>query len=276
MNPFTLSTPTDLRDDTFARLQGLIKSLTGVHIAENKKQLVFSRLRMRLRDLGLSDFESYEARLTGAAGRAEREVFVDLLTTHETYFFREPTHFEFLKTLLPAQKMSALPFRVWSAACSTGEEAYSIAMVLADGLGTSTRWEILGSDVSIPAVERALEGRYLNQRMDGIPLPFQKRYMQAGTGDLRHYRFMAEELKRQMTFRPINLNAELPSIGQFDVVFLRNMLIYFEPETKLKIIRRLIEVIKPGGYLFTGHTEYLRDIDPKLKAIAAATYQWRA
>jgi chemotaxis protein methyltransferase CheR len=265
----------ELKDETFHRLQSLMKELTGVTLADNKKQLVFSRLRMRLRALSMNSFEHYAEGLKGWSGHAERKVFIDLLTTHETYFFRETPHFEFLKQWVAPSLSHTSGCRVWSAACSTGEETYSIAMVLAErfGLSPTVPWEVFGSDVSEPAVEKASAGVYLDHRMEGLPAHYRKQFFLNAT-EPGSKLTVVPTLKSRVKFKALNLNAELPPLGPFDIVFLRNMLIYFEADAKLAIVRRVLKTIRPGGYLLTGHTEYLRDIDPHLKSIAPAIYQY--
>ena len=182
---------------------------------------------------------------------------VDLLSTNETYFFREPGHFDFLRNnILPDHPVGG-PMRVWSAASSSGEEAYSIAMLLGDVLGKSS-WEIFGSDISTRVLEKARRALYPLARHEGIPEGYLKRFCLRGKGPHEGSFLINTELRDRVRFAQINLNKSLPELGEFNVIFLRNVLIYFDFETKQKIINRLGSVLSPGGYLFIGHTENLQ------------------
>ena len=199
-------------------------------------------------------------------GNDERQMLVDLLTTNETYFFREPRHFEVLRDEVLPDRCKTRPFRVWSAACSSGEETWSIAMVLADALGPGRHpgWEVLGSDISQRVLERARAGLYPMQRIDGIPHALRRSHCVEGTGPQQGTLQIDKVLRTQVSFRRINLNERLPDIGKFDVVLLRNMLIYFQNDAKVEIIRRIISVMVPGSWLMVGHSESLKNIDPRL------------
>ena len=176
-----------------------------------------------------------------------------------TFFFREARHFEFLaESILPAVPPGA-PFRVWSAACSSGEEVYSIAMILADRLGNSP-WEVVGSDVSAGVLEKAMRGRYPIERATDIPERLLKRYCLKGIGPQAGMLQVDRSLRGRVLFRQINLNAPLPEIGDFDLIFLRNVLIYFDAKTKEQVVQRVSQRLKPGGYLLSGHSESLHPL----------------
>jgi len=265
-----------ISDQEFAAFQQLIKSLTGIYLSDAKKQLVYGRLRNRVRNLGLNDFDAYLRLLKSPGQAAEQQMLIDLLTTNETYFFREPKHFDFLKNqVLPARDPKR-PFRVWSAACSTGEEPYSIAMVLADQLGLAKpiNWEIVASDISQRVVDRAIAGVYADHRLDGIPASYVKSYCSKIKEKDETKLEIQPALRDRLRFKRINLNENLPEIGKFDVIFLRNMLIYFQPESKIEIARRIIKTLVPGGWLLIGHSESLKDVDPQLKTIAPSIYRF--
>jgi chemotaxis protein methyltransferase CheR len=257
-----------ISDQEFALFQRLIKTLAGIHLSDAKKQLVFGRLRNRVRQVGLNSFEAYYAYVVSKKHPEERQIVIDLLTTNETYFFREPRHFAVLRDeILPVRSM-ARPFRVWSAASSSGEEAYSIAMVIADQLGMSPYpgWSVMGSDVSQKVLDQAERGHYPMQRIDGIPERYLKSFCLRGVGAQDGTLLIDQPLRNRVEFRRINLNDPLPDIGKFDVIFLRNMLIYFQNETKIEIVKRLLDVLQPGGWLIVGHSESVKDFDDRLVA----------
>jgi chemotaxis protein methyltransferase CheR len=197
---------------------------------------------------------------------------VDLLTTNETYFFREIKHFEFLRTLVLKERSRPQPFRIWSAASSSGEEAYSIAMVLADCMQT-TPWEILGTDISTRVLEGARRGLYTMDRGRHIPPEYLKRFCRKGSGQYEGQLLIDRDLRSNVMFRQVNLNVPLPEMGQFDVVFLRNVMIYFNNETKRQVVARVISTIKPGGYFCVGHSESLSDITQAVQMVAPAIYR---
>jgi chemotaxis protein methyltransferase CheR len=219
-----------------------------------------------VRQVGLNSFEAYYAYVVSKKHPEERQIVVDLLTTNETYFFREPRHFTVLRDeILPARSM-ARPFRIWSAASSSGEEAYSLAMVIADQLGMNPYpgWSVMGSDVSQKVLDQATSGHYPMQRIDGIPERYLKNYCLKGVGVQEGTLLIDQPLRNRVEFRRINLNDTLPDIGKFDVIFLRNMLIYFQNETKIEIVKRLLDVLQPGGWLIVGHSESIKDFDDRL------------
>jgi chemotaxis protein methyltransferase CheR len=195
---------------------------------------------------------------------------VDKLTTNETYFFREPQHFEFLASLL-AQHDGREPFRVWSAASSSGEEAYSIAMLLAEKLGP-TGWEVIGTDLSTAMVDSARRALYSMDRARHTPREYLKRHCLRGQGDFEGSLLISRALRAHVHFEPANLMEPLPNLGSFQVIFLRNVLIYFDPPGKEAIVRRVIPLLKPQGYLFTGHAESLSHLDHGLRAVRTAVY----
>ncbi|MBL7004225.1 MAG: protein-glutamate O-methyltransferase CheR [Gammaproteobacteria bacterium] len=245
----------------------------GIDLGEKKQMLVSSRLTKRLRHYQLNSFKAYMQLINSAEHKLERQMATDLLTTNETYFFREPEHFKFLKKNILENHPSGTPFRLWSAASSSGEEAYTISMVLDDYFGARTPWEILGSDISSRIIEKAQNALYPTLRIDGIPQPFLKKYCLKGMGEFDGFLMVHQNLRSKCSFRQINLINPLPDIGKFDVIFLRNVLIYFDAKTKEKIVRQLVTTLKPDGVLFIGHSESLKGMDLGIKLIAPTTYQ---
>ena len=261
-----------ITDTEFAQFQRFIFDAAGITMADAKKALVMGRLGRRLAEHGLETFSQYFNLLVSGHHPAEVQMAVDLLTTNETYFFREIKHFEFLRTLALKERSRPQPFRMWSAASSSGEEAFSIAMVLADCMQT-TPWEILGTDISTRVLEGARRGLYSMDRGRHIPPEYLKRFCRKGSGQYEGQLLIDRDLRSNVMFRQVNLNVPLPEMGQFDVVFLRNVMIYFNNETKRQVVARVISTIKPGGYFCVGHSESLSDITQAVQMVAPAIYR---
>lgn len=262
-----------ISDSEFAYVRKLIHEIAGISLADSKKMLVCSRLGKRLAHHGLSNFREYFQRIASGQLDNELQVAVDLLTTNETYFFREPRHFDFLRDrILP--ELKGRQIRVWSAACSSGEEPYSLAMLLADQLGDSG-WEVLASDLSSRVLERARRGHYSMERTQHIPKPYLRRFCLKGVGAQDGTLLVDRTLRRHVTFRQVNLNGPLPSVGIFDVIFLRNVLIYFDLETKTRVVARLAKHLRPGGYLIVGHSESLSHLPEGMFVVQPSVYRMR-
>jgi chemotaxis protein methyltransferase CheR len=262
---------TALSDAEFAQFRRFIHAEAGISLADSKKALVSGRLAKRLTAHCMSSYTEYLRLLGSAQASQERQTAVDLLTTNETYFFREPRHFAFLAEHLRALGTRDAPFRVWSAAGSTGEEAYSIAMVLEDCMPGC--WQVLASDISSRVLEYARSGHYATGRLDNVPPAYLQRYCLQGRDGQAGTLLIQRRLRQAVRFEQINLNAPLPRLGPFDIVFLRNVLIYFNPETKRDVVARVIETLAPGGYLFIGHSDSLAEVDRRLEPVAPAIYR---
>ena len=248
----------------FERIRGFFNQASGIYLAYSKKVLVSGRLAKRLRVLGLSDFGAYMDHVESSAGAAERIHVIDLLTTNETHFFREPKHFEFLCQALesPNGTLQRNGCTVWSAACSTGEEPYSIAMLLTEVLGRRP-WHILASDLSTKVLDEAKRAVYGPARAAEIPKDMAPKYCLFGTEEYEGMVLMDRSLRDRIEFMQINLMQPLPMVGPFDVVFLRNVLIYFDADAKRKIVDAVATRLKPGGLLFIGHSETLSGVSDK-------------
>ncbi|MGE3537616.1 MAG: protein-glutamate O-methyltransferase CheR [Candidatus Tectimicrobiota bacterium] len=265
-----LTTPTMTRNE-FQQFQRFVSQIAGIHLSDAKMPLVSGRLSPRLRHYQCTSYSDYLRLLHGPQGAAEVQVAVDLLTTHETAFFREPQHFTCLRdTILPARQADR-PFRVWSAACSTGEEPYTIAMVLADSLREHP-WEILASDISTGSVARAQAGHYAMERAAHIPTAYLSAYCLKGIGRQAGTFLIGDVLRRHIRFTAINLNAPLPQMEPFDIVFIRNVMIYFDTPTKAQVIQRVTTMVRPGGYVFIGHSETLHGLNSPLQLIRPGMY----
>jgi chemotaxis protein methyltransferase CheR len=241
-----------LTSDEFDALSGIVYRKAGIHLPETKRYLVYNRLINRLRKLELVSFGQYLDYVCKRDG--ELRVMIDLITTNETYFFREPQHFDFLREVLDTEYQGKSPFRVWSAACSTGEEPYSVAMVLADRLGFQG-WEVVGSDINESVLETARQGVYLINSKMKFPEGYLKAFCLKGVRDNSGKIAVAGQLKRNVSFIDVNLCEEIPRIGLFDMIFLRNVMIYFDLETKRLALTNVLSHLKRGGYLIVSHTE---------------------
>ena len=260
-----------LSQHSFDAVSDMFHSVSGIRLTAAKKPLVEGRLQKLARERGLQDVEIYVKDLLKQQDRQELVRVVDKLTTNETYFFREPAHFEFLDELITTRKSRDL-FRVWSGASSSGEEAYSIAMLLADRLGSSG-WEIIGTDLSTDMVATAQRALYPMSRAKGVSTAYLKRFCMKGHGQYEGHLLISKELRKNVHFQSANLTQPLPDIGKFDVIFLRNVLIYFDNAGKADIVRRVLPLLKDGAYLLPGHAESLSNLGLEVRALRPAVYE---
>ena len=273
MEDFLLYGEDSISSREFSQFQKLIFDIAGISLSEAKKVLLVGRLAKRLRALGLRSFGEYFQHLSQEAQAQERQTMVDLITTNETYFFREPQHFDFLREKA-ARCGRQGGFRVWSAASSSGEEAYSTAMVLADTLGLGQgSWEIVGTDISTKVLSAAHRGLYSLERTNGIPPALLKKYCLKGILDQQGMLLVARQLRERVQFMYCNLLQPQRVPGLFDVIFLRNVLIYFNQETKQKVISNLLPYLKRDGHLIIGHSESLHGISSALVAERPTIYR---
>lgn len=265
-------TSASLSDQEFALFQKLIYKIAGISLSEAKKVMLAGRLMRRLKALNLQSFSAYYRLLAEGNDPDELQMMVDLLTTNETYFFREAKHLDFLRDHILPQRGTP-PFRVWSAASSSGEEAYSIAMTLAEAIG-ETSWEIVGSDICTRVLEKAVRGHYALDRTDGIPPGHMRKYCLKGVRAQAGTFLIVPELRQRTRFYQINLMHPVDAgIGDFDVIFLRNVMIYFDPPTKAKVVNNLLPRLKRGGHLIIGHSETLTGIVDSLVTVRPTIYR---
>lgn len=261
-----------ITDREFADFRDFVYQAAGISLSPAKKALVSGRLMKRLRHYQLSSYKEYFDFIVSGREPAELQTALDLLTTNETYFFREPQHFDFLrKTILSAQPPGET-FRIWSAACSSGEEPYTLAMVLADSLKI-TPWEMVASDISATVLNKAQAGHYSMERAKNIPPAYLKAYCLKGIGPQGGTFLIDPKIRSRIQFLSVNLNAALPQVGTFDVIFLRNVMIYFNMETKRQVVARLLSVLKPGGHFFISHSETLHGVTDALKMVQSSVYR---
>lgn len=262
----------ELKDSEFQHFQTWLYRTTGIHLTDAKKALVAGRLAKRLKHHDIGNYGDYFRLITNGQATAELQTAIDLLTTNETYFFREPKHFDFLRGEVLNRVSPGMDFRLWSAASSSGEEAYSLAMTIADSLKT-TSWEIIASDISMHVLNIARSGHYPIARAKNIPREMLTRYCLKGVGKQEGTFLIDRAIRNRVSFMHVNLNENLPAIGEFDVIFLRNVMIYFDQETKRKVITRMIPRLKPGGYLLISHSESLNGITDALKLVRPSIYR---
>ena len=257
----------------YALFQRLIYKIAGISLSDSKRVLLVGRLTRRLNHYGLDSFSAYYRMLSSGQYPEELQTMVDLLTTNETYFFREPKHFDYLRNEIIAKRNSPATFRVWSAASSSGEEAYSIAMTLAESL-PGRNWEVVGSDISTQVLSKASSGHYSMARTEGIPPAYLKKYCLKGVRSHEGTLLIAPELRQRIAFYQINLTYPVDGgIGDFDVIFLRNVMIYFDPETKTRVVHNLLPRLKTGGHLFIGHSETLNGITERGNSVEPTIYR---
>jgi chemotaxis protein methyltransferase CheR len=281
--PFPPPASQELSDRDFLGYQRLIYREAGIHLGPTKKALLVGRLSRRLRELGWPSFREYLRRVE--ADPLERVRLLDAICTHETHFFREPRHFEFLeREVLPRWRAQGgtdtggRRVRVWSAGCSTGEEPFTLAMVLLHHLRASEGWhvDILASDLSTRILERAQQAMWPVERAREIPTPYLKAFMRKGCGSKEGWMKAGPELRQVVRFQRVNLNAEwYPSSEGFDLIFCRNVLIYFDAVSKERAIERLLGHLTPRGYLFVGHAESLSGLTRRVRTVLPTVYSCR-
>jgi chemotaxis protein methyltransferase CheR len=262
----------ELTEQEFRQFQTMLYDVAGISLSAAKKALVCGRLARRLQHYGLDSYGAYFRVLSGSGAAQERQVAIDLLTTNETYFFRESKHFDLLRDTIVPNLPPARQVRIWSGACSSGEEVYSIAMVLAATLGERS-WEIIGSDISTRMLERARAGHYPLERTQDIPPHYLSQYCLKGVGSQAGTFLVERALRQRVRIMQINLNAALPKLGDFDVIFLRNVMIYFDQKIKQQVVRRMLPLLRPGGYFLVSHSESLNGITDELRLISPSIYR---
>lgn len=266
-----MSTHTQISPFAFHKIRDYVYRTAGIIIGNDKTAMVTGRLWRRLELYGHTTYEAYFAYVSSNEGAQERATMLDLLTTNETYFFREPAHFDFLRDeIIPQQRNNKM--RIWCAASSTGEEPHSIAMVLADTMGKGD-WEILATDISGKVLDHARTGVYRAERINHIPDDYLKNYCRRGIGEYDGMLAVVPSLRSRIKFELHNLLHARQGNEQFDVIFLRNVLIYFDQPTKQKVIENLMQSLRPGGWLILGHCESLHGLNLGLTTLRPSIYR---
>lgn len=265
-----------LTDDDFRTISEMVKAKVGIVLAEHKKQMVYARLAKRLRQLGMANFKEYIKYISGSDGDAEIVNFVNAITTNLTSFFREPHHFQHLGLQLKAMAASQKRIRIWSAGCSAGPEPYSIAITAMENIPniSSIDFKILATDIDTNMVNTAANGQYEGKMTDGLSPQIRDKYASAVTDERgRQCYRMKDSLKSLISFKPLNLLESWPMKGPFDIIFCRNVVIYFDKPTQRILFDRYAAMIKDRGWLYIGHSESLHGVSDRFRLDGRTTYQ---
>lgn len=256
----------------FEKFRRLIHQTCGISLGETKDALLSSRVAKRMRQLGLSSHSDYFDVVVGDASGAEMQCLIDAVSTNVTSFFRETEHFEILANHLSSLVAAGQPrIHMWSAACSTGEEPYSMAMVASQVVGATAKVRILATDISAGALATAQAGRYPAERVSRIPSQYAAGQLRVGPDGDWH---VSAAVRSMVAFSPINLaKPPFPMRGPLDVVFCRNVMIYFDRTTRQHLVREIERLLPPGGLLMLGHAESLAGVECSMKALAPAVYR---
>jgi len=267
----------EMSDQCFDQLRQFILEKTGIVLSDSKKEMLFTRLYKLIESGQVSDFDTLCEGIQ--QGKQVYEAFaINAATTNMTAFYRERYHFEYLADSLLPKLLNELGtskrLRIWSAGCSSGEEAYSIAMTLLEFAPELAHWDlkILGTDIAIDRLEQAKVGIYRKSDLAPLTDAQRKRWFQQGQGENQEKVKVKTELSEKVTFNYLNLFEPWPMTGQFDVIFCRNVSIYFGKESQVSLFRRFADALKPGGYLFIGHSENLYDVSEQFKSLGQTIY----
>jgi chemotaxis protein methyltransferase CheR len=259
-----------LSAEDFKRVRRIAYERAGLAIPIGKDGLVRSRVARRLRERGIGTFAEY-LNTVEAEGGQEMVTLIDLLTTNKTDFFREIAHFDYLqRAILPAVSAQPRGLRVWSAGCSSGEEPYTLSMVLQESLPPRTKFRILATDISTQVVAKAKLGAYAADQIADVSRERQARWF---TPTADGGAVVTPELRAPITFAHLNLMAEWPMSGPFDLILCRNVMIYFDKPTITTLVNRFYDLLAPGGHLFIGHSESLTAIAHRYRYVQPAVYQ---
>lgn len=255
----------------------MVRSVCGIDLHEGKKELIKARLNKRLRKLQLRTFAEYIDYLRHDETGAELTAMLDAISTNLTSFFREDDHFAYLtnKIIPTFNEAAGKPIRVWSAGCSSGEEPYSIAITLLESLSGSAKKDvkILATDISTRILVRAKQGIYDAERLKTVSLQLRKKYFRPARTDFKGLFEVKEELRNMIHFARLNLMENWPMRGPLNVIFCRNVMIYFNKATQARLVERFFEILAPGGILFIGHSESLTGARHKFRYVEPTVYQ---
>lgn len=264
-----------LTDEEIERVIDVAHRSCGIDLRKGKKELIQARLGKKIRQGNFASFRQYFDHVNADHTGEELLALLDALTTNFTSFLREPAHFDFLRRRIVPSIPG--PIRVWSAACATGEEPYTIAISLLEELGPAAagRVQILASDISSRALAAAERGIYESERFRQFPPDWLSRYLLRGAGSAAGFYRIKPAVRRLVEFTRINLNESLPAAPAFDVVFCRNVMIYFDKETQSRLVNRLASFLAPGGWLLIGHSESLTGLSHPYEFVQPAVYRRR-
>jgi len=268
----------EFTDKHFQEIRKLVLAHTGICLSEIKMDMVYSRLARRLRQLQLDSFTTY-LDLLDRDDNDEIGNFINSITTNLTSFFREKHHFDYLKTTLLPQLMrsnsGSKRIRIWSAGCSTGEEPYSLAITVKEAIPDHLGWDvkILATDLDTNVIATGSEGIYTLERVNGLLPETLKRWFSRGTGARSGFVRASPELRDMIMFKQLNLMGQWPVKPGVDIIFCRNVVIYFDQETQRKLFDRYANILRPDGYLFVGHSETLYNVSERFKLLGKTIYQ---
>lgn len=268
-----------LSDSEFEEIRTVIKDMTGISMSAAKRQLIYRRLQTRLKATGISSFKTY-LELLKKGDPGEQEAFTNAVTTNLTSFFREKHHFDFLATtiipeIVAKKGNSSRRIRIWSAGCSTGEEPYSIAITLKESLKSIDRWDakLLCTDLDSDVLNTGKTGIYPQDRVEKIPVKQLRRWFRKnGARDDERVK-VSEDLQNIITFKQLNLMDDWPMRGRFDVIFCRNVVIYFDKPTQRVLMDRYAEILEDDGYLILGHSESLFNVSDRFTLLGNTIYR---
>ncbi|MFQ6758751.1 MAG: protein-glutamate O-methyltransferase CheR [Deltaproteobacteria bacterium] len=271
-----------LNDGLFQKFSDLVYEKTGIFLKPEKKELLNARLGKRLRATGITSFKQYYEYVINDRSGDELVHLIDNVSTNFTSFFRENSHFEILSsTVLPAfvkeGRGKSKEILLWSSASSSGEEPYTMAMVVEDFVSRhpGMRYRIMATDISTRVLAQAKRGVYADERVTKVPTPFLKKYFQKGVGNSDGYVKVKDELRRMVHFDRFNLMGDFPWRAAIDVIFCRNVMIYFNRETQQELVSKFHEALTPGGYLFIGHSESISGLKHNFTQVDATAYMKR-
>ena len=269
-----------LNDDLFTKFRTLIYDKTGISLSTEKKELLHARLGKRLRACGLSSFEEYYNLVVNNQQSDEFTHFVNSVSTNFTSFFREQAHFSLLQEIIVPQfqelhQGNRNPFTVWSAACSSGEEPYTLAMILEESFRNSNgrAFRIMATDISTKVLAQAKRGVYPTDRMDNVPDVFLRKYFQRGVGKSAGFVRVKKEIRQHINFMYFNLMDRFPWQSEIDVIFCRNVMIYFDRNTQQQLVDKFYDCLVPGGYLIIGHSESISSFQHKFHQNGATVFR---
>lgn len=253
-----------------------IYSVCGIHLHDGKKEMVKARVGKQVRIKRLSSFKEYFELVRRDETGGELVDLLNIISTNLTYFFRESKHFDYLqKEVIPQiNKSGQRRVRIWSAGCSTGEEPYTLAMVVSEHIDASINdWKILATDLSTKVLNIAARGMYPKERSKGVPPDYLRKYFQKANGEYNGYYRIKPELRNRVHFGRLNLMEPFPVKGPFDIIFCRNVMIYFDRTTQEDLAKRFHNVMRPGGFYFVGHSESLLGIKHDFKYLGPSIYR---
>ena len=272
--------PAPITDKQFNLIRDFAKSRIGITLADNKRHMFCRRVSQRLRALGLDAIDDYCDLLEDPDSTGEIQHLINALTTNKTDFFRESHHFDHLAKVAVPNSLAARAarqtrrLRIWSAGCSSGQEPYSIAMTLANSVSDLSCWDsrILATDINTEMVDKSSRGIYKIEETEDIPADFRERFVER-LADGEDYCRMAASLRSQIVFKPLNLFDPWPMKGPFDVVFCRNVVIYFDKSAQCGLFDRIANIMRVGSFLYIGHSESLFNVTDRFRSVGQSIYQ---